>query len=361
MLLIGWGGTGHSKISQYASLSYNSEMDDFNAWNYYLTSHASDADIRKKTDNTEGPKHYIDIDNYPEFVSNGSIPQNIVAAVSIHGKYFVFDNGILPWATQAAFDSLRNSMKRYDWTKAKQFAADLGHYVADGHMPLHITDNYDGYNTGNDGIHYRYESAMVNSYSSLISYTGTSAQTISDVNQYIFDYIYKNNSYVDSILDADTYAVSMAGGIRNDATYNSTTYKQALWDQTRKLTIKLFKNGSHALAELIYTAWVQAGKPSLTSSDIDTPLAQFTESLEQNWPNPFSTQTTIKYNLSENSVVSLQIKDVLGNNVATLYKGYKPAGSYSIDWYPQNQHEGLYFIVLDTKKIHSVKKMMLTK
>jgi len=193
IILISWGGVGHSKISQNASLSFNSEMNDFNAWTSFLTSHASDADDRKSYDDTESPKHYIDIDNYSEFISTGKIEQYYVAAVSKYGNYFIINNGTLPWATEAAFDSLRNSMKRYDWEKAKQFAADLGHYVADGHMPLHITDNYNGQNTGNTGIHSRYESTMIGSYSSQIIYTGSSANSITDVNQYIFDYIYKNN------------------------------------------------------------------------------------------------------------------------------------------------------------------------
>jgi hypothetical protein len=29
---------------------------------------------------------------------------------------------------------------------------DLGHYIADGHMPLHTSDNHDGQNTNQKGI-----------------------------------------------------------------------------------------------------------------------------------------------------------------------------------------------------------------
>ncbi len=195
ILLISWGGVGHSIISQKVSLSFNSEMNDFNAWTSYLSAHASDADYRKNAsdpnyDPNEAKRHYIDIDNYTDFINTGEIEQNYDAAVVKYGQSTINSNGTLPWATEVAFDSLRNSMKRYDWTKAKQFAADLGHYVADGHMPLHITNNYNGQNTGNSGIHLRYETTMIGSYSSSITYTGTSAANISNVNQYIFDYIY---------------------------------------------------------------------------------------------------------------------------------------------------------------------------
>jgi hypothetical protein len=334
-------------------------MSEFNAWITYLADHASDADYRKYStdpnyDPNESIRHYIDIDNYADFNSTSKIEQNYSAAVVKYGLLFINSDGTLPWATEVAFDSLRNSMERYDWAKAKQFAADLGHYVADGHMPLHITRNYDGQYTGNSGIHSRYESTMINAYSSQITYTGESISQIADVNQYIFDYIYANYKYKDSVLLADTYAKTF-GNI------GTTEYNAALWNKTKGYTTTLFKNGSHALSELIYTAWVQAGKPSLTSTAIQTPDIQLSEALEQNSPNPFSNHTSIKYNLTENSDVSLQVKDMLGNSVTTLFKGFKAAGSYSADWYPQNQHEGIYFIVLDTKKLHKVKKMMLVK
>jgi len=354
LILISWGGTGHRKISENSSLSYNTEMSQFYSWVTYLADHASDADIRKQWDNTESPKHYIDIDNYSEFIATGTIPQNIVAAISAHNYSFVYGNGILPWATIASFDSLRNCFIRRDWEKAKQFAADLGHYVADGHMPLHITDNYDGQNTGNDGIHSRYESTMINTYSSQINYSGESISVVSNVNQYVFNYIYNNYKYVDSVLIADNYAKTFGST-------STTEYKQALWNKTKGFTTKLFKNGSHTIAELIYTAWVQAGSPSFTTSNEQIYNTTYSEILEQNSPNPFSTFTKIKFNLNENADVVLEVRDIIGNRVATLVKDHKTAGSHSIDWFPENLQHGIYFIVLDTKKIHQVKKMILIK
>ncbi len=162
LILMSWGYTGHEKISHEASLSFNQQMSEFNAWTDFLAAHASDADERKAWDPTEGPKHYIDIDNYQQFIDNGTIPQTLDSVISIYGYSFVYDQGILPWTTLIAFDSLRACFERLDWTKAKFFAADLGHYVADGHMPLHITRNYNGQYSGNNGIHSRYESTMIN-------------------------------------------------------------------------------------------------------------------------------------------------------------------------------------------------------
>ena len=105
--LVNWGGTGHQIISSKASLSFPSTMTGFSIWSDSLKLHASDADTRKSADATESPKHFIDIDNYPEFILSGSIAQLYDSVVASHGFSFVIDQGILPWATLTTFDSLR--------------------------------------------------------------------------------------------------------------------------------------------------------------------------------------------------------------------------------------------------------------
>lgn len=328
-------------------------MKDFQDWVDFLRNHASDADYRKSSDNTESPKHYIDIDNYTDFNTKGRIPQTLDSVNNIYGSAFVIDNGTLPWATKNTFDSLRNCMQRRDFAKAQIFAADLGHYVADGHMPLHITKNYNGQLTGTTGIHSRYETTMINTYVSQIIYTGENISEISNVNQYIFDYLYKNYTYCDSVLTADSYAKTLASG-----NTSSTIYKTTLWAQSKGFTVDLFKRASHALAELIYTAWIQAGSPSLINTAATDPLAPSNAVLEQNTPNPFSSTSLINYTLRENTKVLMQVFDVNGTAVATLINDTLPEGPHSCEWTPDNIPSGLYYIVLNTGKFIQVKKMV---
>jgi len=265
LLLISWGRDGHRVINTKASLSFPAEMSMFTSWTQTLADHASDADDRKSWDSYEGPKHYIDIDNYAQFVEKGNIPENLDSAIKEYGREFVYDQGILPWATVTTYDTLVNCFKRKDWSKVMLVASDLGHYVADGHMPMHITSNYDGQLTGNKGIHSRYESYMIKEYVNEINYDGDSVSKIEDVSRYVFSYIYHNHSLVDSVLEADNYAKSV-----NSNTYSSE-YKAVLWDKTKGFTIQLFKDASHSLAELMYSAWAEAGKPdtSTTVTSID--------------------------------------------------------------------------------------------
>ena len=352
MLLVSWGHEGHYKINTNASLSYNQDMSQFLEWTSILAEHASDADDRKKDDNSEGPRHYIDIDSYPEFIEDGRIASTYDSVVNQHGESFVNDNGILPWATLAAYDTLRSCFERRDWDKAALVAADLGHYVADGHMPLHICKNYNGQLTGNTGIHSRYESTMINAHVSEINYGGQTISVVHDVKGYIFNYLYKNYIYVDSVLIADNYAKEIAGDS------NSSNYTNALWNRTKGFTILLFSEASHSLAELIYSAWVEAGSPKINTSSLYAPLSRSDVSLQQNKPNPFSTSTCITYSLQHNADISLEVKDHCGSTVATIDRGYKTVGDYQVDWSPDAQPAGIYYLVLNTGNDCVVKKMI---
>ena len=327
-------------------------MQDFQSWISFLKAHASDADTRKSADNTEGPKHYIDIDSYNDFIIKGRIPQTLDSVNTIYGSAFVLKNGTLSWATIASFDSLRECMKRRNFDKAKIFAADLGHYVADGHMPLHITKDYDGrLPITKEGIHSRYESTMIGAHISQITYSGEDISEISNVNQYIFNYLYASYSYVDSVYAADTYAKTLG-------TTSSTEYKTALWTKTKDFTIPLFKKASHALAELIYTAWLQAGSPSLITTGTEDQETACNSLLEQNSPNPFRTTSHIRYRVNETSQVLIQVLDADGNVVATLVKDNLPKGQYSCDWKPRNTPAGTYYLVLKTGNSVQTKKMV---
>ena len=256
LILASWGSKGHRKISQNMAASLPAQLNFLSpSWTNFVAAHASDADYRKDQDPDESPRHYIDIDNYPEFVQTGRIPQTFDSIVAKYGLTHVIDQGILPYTTIITFDSLKNCFQRRDWNRSELFAADLGHYVGDGHMPLHITRNYNGQMTGQTGVHSRYETSMISRFETQIVYTPGQAHVIEDISGYIFSYLYENYKYVDSVLLADTYATSIAGGTGSDA------YYQALWAKSSGFTIHLMKNGSTALADLIYTAWVQAGSP----------------------------------------------------------------------------------------------------
>jgi len=54
--------------------------------------------------------------------------------------------------------------------------------------------------------------------------------------------------------------------------------------------------------------------------------------LEQNHPNPFNPETTIRFGLPQSQEIELAIYNLAAQRVATLVQGHREAGSYSVRW-----------------------------
>ena len=90
--------------------------------------------------------------------------------------------------------------------------------------------------------------------------------------------------------------------------------------------------------------------------------------LEQNYPNPFNPSTVIKYQLPVNSLVTLKIYNILGQEVGTLVNGIQDAGYKSVEWQANNVMSGIYFYRIEAVSVNDpsnkflhVKKMLLLK
>ncbi|UCE07244.1 MAG: T9SS type A sorting domain-containing protein [bacterium] len=96
-----------------------------------------------------------------------------------------------------------------------------------------------------------------------------------------------------------------------------------------------------------------------------------TYALNQNYPNPFNPVTQIKYSLSEDAHVQLEVYDVLGRKIRTLVDRKQSRGnSHSVQWSGKNQSgqnsaAGVYLYRLrassKTRVFTDTKKMLLLK
>lgn len=90
--------------------------------------------------------------------------------------------------------------------------------------------------------------------------------------------------------------------------------------------------------------------------------------LEEAFPNPFNPNTTIRYQLPEESRVTLKVYNTLGQVVIALTDEVQEAGIKSVDWHASNIASGVYFYRLEAisvsdpnKAFTQVKKMLLIK
>jgi len=79
------------------------------------------------------------------------------------------------------------------------------------------------------------------------------------------------------------------------------------------------------------------------------------------YPNPFNPQTTLKFQLSYDSMVEMQIYNLVGQLVQTLIRENKPAGTHSVVWNAGNLPSGIYFIRMTAGNFHKVQKCILLK
>jgi len=84
-------------------------------------------------------------------------------------------------------------------------------------------------------------------------------------------------------------------------------------------------------------------------------------SLEQNYPNPFNPSTKIAYSIPRQSIVKLDVFDILGRKVASLVNQMMQAGNYAVEFNGTSLGSGVYIYRLTTPTMTISKKMLLVK
>lgn len=270
-----WGFYGHRKINRMAVLTLPPEIVGFYKENIeYITSHAVDPDKRRYANKNEAPRHYIDIDHYAK---SGEDPFDLMPrywkdAVEKYTEDTLTAYGIVPWHVSSMVYYLTEAFKANDANAVLRLSADLGHYVADAHVPLHTTENYNGQLTGQRGIHGLWESRIpelkAEDYDFLV---GRAVYVKSPINR-IWAVVEESHSFVDSVLFLEKkisqetaadqkYAFEQRGQstVRQYAQKFALNYDQAMGDMVEERMQKAVL----LVGSFWYTAWVNAGQPNL--------------------------------------------------------------------------------------------------
>jgi len=120
-----------------------------------------------------------------------------------------------------------------------------------------------------------------------------------------------------------------------------------------------------------YEAVSMASSKAMGSNDEITDVEEVVNvpdkfSLSQNYPNPFNARTVIDFAIPTSSPVTLDIFNILGQKVATLYDADHEAGYMSIIWNAtddagNNVASGLYFYRVTTGSAQITKRMLMLK
>ena len=282
--ILPWGFFAHKRINKYAVFTLPEELIGFYKKNIeYIEEHSVAADKRRYAVKEEAPRHYIDIDYYGEHPFD-SMPRKWNDAVDKYSEDTLQAYGIVPWHIEIIYKRLVYAFIEKDSDKILKYSADLGHYVADAHVPLHTTLNYDGQFTGQKGIHAFWESRLPELFSENYDYLVGTAQYEYFVLDFAWETVEASNNALDSVFSFDkvlseTYEKDKQYSYekRGNKTINvrSEEYSAAYHDMLSGMIERRMRNSIISIGNLWYSAWVDAGQPILDGmKNSDTPFTE---------------------------------------------------------------------------------------
>jgi hypothetical protein len=188
--------------------------------------------------------------------------------------------GIVPWNIQWMLRNLTQAFQENNTPRILKYAAEIGHYIGDAHVPLHTTSNYNGQQTNQHGIHGFYESRLPELFSQN------------------YDFFVGKAAYLHNPLDAAWEAVEGSfAGLDSVFLFEKLLHKsfpenqkyayEAKGNQLQKVYSPNFSEAYHkhldgmverrmtaailCVASFWYTAWVNAGQPDFQSNPINSP------------------------------------------------------------------------------------------
>ncbi|MBO9570879.1 MAG: S1/P1 Nuclease [Chitinophagaceae bacterium] len=267
-----WGFYGHKLINYYAVFLLPPEMMVFYKKNIlFLSEHAVDPDKRRYAINEEGPRHYIDMDRYGP--APWKIPHKWKDAVEMYTEDSLRMHGIVPWWIQIMLARLTTAFKNKDAAKIRKLSAELGHYIADSHVPLHASSNHNGQLTNQHGIHGFWESRIPELLAEKEwDFFLGKADYIKTPLDYTWDRVLESAAAADSVLWLERklndsfpsdrkYAFENRNGVMMKQYSSGYTIMYNL--MMNDMVERRMRQSIYTVACFWYTAWVNAGQPDL--------------------------------------------------------------------------------------------------
>ena len=237
----------------------------------YITQHAVDPDKKKFVDSAEGPHHYINLDHY------GNNPFAVLPKYwKDAAKKFTEDTlnkyGTLPWEIMYWENKLTDAFKKKDLALILRASANIGHYVADAHVPLHTVTNYNGQKTGQLGIHGLWETAIPEAYGNTYQHINGGAVYLKNPAETIWNILKQTYPLAATVLATEKEVSShfthsqkykTQKGEKQRIEYTSE-YIAAYNKSLNGMVEKQLRLSAIDVASFWYTAWVNAGQPDLT-------------------------------------------------------------------------------------------------
>jgi hypothetical protein len=302
----GWGFYSHKLINKQAVYILPPEMIGFYKKHIeYLTEHAIDPDKRSHGVDGEAVKHYIDIEHYGDSAFL-MLPKYWKDAVRKYTEDTLQLYGINPWWISKMSYTLTQAFKDLDVDKILFYSANLGHYIADGTVPLHTSEFYDGRIPVQKGIHAFWETRLPELYAANYNFFVGKAEYIQNIQELAWDLVKESHAEVDTIFKIEEYLRNNFPDDKKFVYENkgnitkkqfSEEYSQEFIRLSKNMIERKLRRAIKTVGSIWYTCWVNSGQPDLKkieSKEVSNELKKEQKETEQMWktgkpkgrPNP---------------------------------------------------------------------------
>jgi hypothetical protein len=173
---------------------------------------------------------------------------------------------------------LQKAFEEQNLSLVLKYAAEIGHYIADAHVPLHTTENYNGQLTNQYGIHGLWESRLIELQAENYNYWIGKAKYLPSVQKEIWAAVRASHMALDSVLQFEK-KVSTEIGLSEKYAYEqrgSTLTKvyarkfcEAYHKSLNGMVERRLRAAILMVSSVWYTAWVDAGQPDLSQLKLE--------------------------------------------------------------------------------------------
>jgi hypothetical protein len=110
-----------------------------------------------------------------------------------------------------------------------------------------------------------------------------------------------------------------------------------------------------------YSAWDYPNHKPAGATSVGPDGTPLVYSLGQNYPNPFNPATVIDFSIAKQSVVTLKVFNILGQEVSTLVNETMLPGNHQVSFNARNLASGMYFYRLQAGNFTDIRKMVILK
>src|ERR1044072_2848720 len=268
-----WGFLVHRTIHQLAIYELPESMQYFFHRNMsYMVKNSVRPDQRRNADKEEAPKHFIDLEMYGDSAA-WKMPLRWKDALMKYGIDSLAKCGYVPYYVITMKERLTAAFRNGNKDSILFYATDLGHYISDAHVPLHVTENYDGQLSNQKGLHSLWESMVpeieIQKYdlrgqhkAKYLKHPERSIwRAVRQSYKLLPDVFAAEKEVTRSFTEAEKYRVQIRNGreYKNYTSAFAKAYSARLGETINKQLI----SSANLLADFWYTAWVDAGCPNL--------------------------------------------------------------------------------------------------